>query len=56
MFSNLAAILSPRKLTLNEGVVVGWRGEKSQGHLSVIVISRIQEALKIHEAEKKEGV
>lgn len=31
-------------------------GEKSQGHLSVIVISRIQEALKIHEAEKKEGV
>lgn len=35
-----------------------WGGgeKKSQGHLSVIVISRIQEALKIHEAEKKEGV
>lgn len=30
--------------------------KKSQGHLSVTVISRIQEALKIHEAEKKEGV
>lgn len=34
---------------------VGGRGG-SRGHLSVIVISSIQEALKIHEAEKKEGV
>lgn len=31
-------------------------GKKSQGHLSVTIIWRIQEALKIHEAEKKEGV
>lgn len=54
MFSNLAAILSPKKLKLNEQRKGGGGG--SQGHLSVTVISRIREALKIHEAEKKEGV